>query len=54
MTDLVAIQRNDLKATEKTQVIVFGIEINTKNFIVKFLDEKYEKVIKVTTKVLAK
>lgn len=36
------------------QVIVFRIEIDTKSFTAKLLDEKLEKAVKATSKVLAK
>ena len=36
------------------QVIVFGIEMDTRKFIAKLLDEKLEKAVKATSKVLAK
>ena len=54
MTDLLGILRNDSKDAEGTQVIVFGIEIDTKKFTAKLLDGKLEKAVKATSKVLAK
>lgn len=46
--------RNNLKNVEKMQVIVFGIEIDTKSFIAKLLDKKLEKAVKTISKVLFK
>lgn len=52
--DILKISKNVLKAVEKTQIKVFRIEIDTKNFTTKLLDEKLEKAVKATGKVLAK
>ncbi len=52
--DLLGIPRNDSKDAEETQVIVFGIEIDIRKFTAKLPDEKLEKAVKVTSKVLAK
>ena len=53
MTDFLGILRNDLKDTERRKVIRFRIEIDTKSFIAKLSDEKLEKVVKKTSKILA-
>lgn len=53
MTDLLGIPRNDSKDAEGTQVIVFGIEIDTRSFTAKLPDEKLEKAVRATSKVLA-
>lgn len=54
VTDLLGIPRNDSKDAKGTQVVVFGIEIDIKKFIVKLPDEKLEKAVKATSKILAK
>ena len=53
MTDLLEIPRNDLKDVEGTQVIVFGIEIDTENFTARLPTDKLTKAIIVTSKTLA-
>lgn len=53
MTDLLGIPRNDSKDVEGTQIIVFRIEIDTKSFTTKLPDEKLEKAVKATSKILA-
>ena len=52
MTDLLEIPRNNSKDAEGMQVIVFGIEIDTRKFTAKLPDEKLQKVVKATSKVL--
>lgn len=54
VTDLLGIPRNDLKDAEGTLVIVFRIEIDTRNIIARLPNDKLEKAVKVTSKVLAK
>lgn len=54
MTDLLGIPRNNSKDAEGTQVVVFGIEIDTKSFTARLPNEKLNKAIKATGKVLAK
>lgn len=54
VTDLLGISRNDLKNAEGTQIIVFGIEIDTKSFTARLPDNKLEKAVKTTSKVLVK
>lgn len=51
---MLGIPRNNLKNIESTLIIVFGIEIDTKNFIAKFLNNQLEKTVKAISKVLAK
>lgn len=51
-TDLLGIPRNESKDIKGLQVIVFGIEINTRKFIAKLPDQKLEKVVKATSKFL--
>ncbi len=53
VTDLLGVLRNNSKDAEETQVIVFGIEIDTRKFIAKLPNEKLEKAVKATSKVLA-
>ncbi len=53
VTDLPGIPRNDSKDAEGMQVIVFGIEIDTRKFTAKLSNEKLEKAVKATSKVLA-
>lgn len=52
MTDLLGISRNNLKDVEGTQVIVFGIEIGTENFMARLLTDKLAKAIKAIGKTL--
>lgn len=54
VTKLLRIFKNDSKDIERTQVIVLRIEIDTKKFTANLLDEKLEKAVKATSKVLAK
>lgn len=54
MTNLLGILKNDPKDAEGTEVIIFGIEINTRNFMARLPKDKLDKVIKATGKVLAK
>ena len=51
--NLLEILRNDSKDTEGTQVIVFGIEIDTENFTAKLPTNKLAKAIRATGKILA-
>ena len=53
VTNLLGIPRNNSKDAEGTHVIAFGIEIDTRKFIAKLPDEKLEKAVKATSKVLA-
>lgn len=53
VTDLLGIPRNDSQDAEGTQVIVFGIEIDTKSFTAKLPNNKLAKAIKATGKTLA-
>lgn len=52
--DLVGIPKNNSKDIEATLVIVFRIEINTKSFTPRLLNDKLEKAVKAISKVLAK
>ena len=52
--NLLEIPRNNSKDIERTQVIVFGIEIDTENFTAKLPTDKLAKAIKATGKTLAK
>lgn len=52
--DLLEILKNYLKNVKDTLIIVFEIEINTKTFTIRLLDNKIEKTVKGTSKVLAK
>lgn len=52
-TNLLRISRNDSKNKEGTQVIIFGIVIDTRKFTTKLPDDKLEKAIKATSKILA-
>lgn len=54
VTDLLEIPRNNSKDTEGTQVIVFGIEVDTRSYTARLPTEKLEKAIRATSKVLAK
>lgn len=54
MTDLLGIPRNDSKDVEGIEVIVFGIEINIKSFTTRLPEDKLDKAIKATRKILAK
>lgn len=53
VTDLLAIPKNDLKDAKVTLVIVFGIEIDTRNFTARLSNDKLEKAVKAMNKVLA-
>lgn len=53
VTDLLGIPRNDSKDAEGRKVVFFGIEIDTKSFIARLPNEKLDKAIKATSKVLA-
>lgn len=52
--NLLKISRNDLKDIEGILIIVFEIEIDTKNFIARLLNNKLEKTGKAISKVLTK
>ena len=52
VTDLLGILRNNLKDAKGTLVIVFGIEIDTRNFTARLPNDKLEKAVKATNKVL--
>lgn len=54
MNNLLGIPRNNLKDIEGILIIVFKIKINTKNFIARLSNDKLEKVVKATNKVLTK
>lgn len=54
MTNLLEIPRNNLNNIKDTLLIVFKIEIDTKIFIARFLNDKFEKSMKTISKVLAK
>lgn len=47
------ISRNESKNLEKTQITVFGIEIDTSTFITRLSAEKLDKTVKATAKILA-
>ncbi len=53
VTDLLGISRNDSKDRERTQITVFGIEVDKSSFTARLPPEKLEKAIKATAKVLA-
>ena len=54
VTNLLEILRNNSKNVKRIQVIVFRMEIDTKSFTAKLLDEKCKKAVKTTNKVLGK
>lgn len=54
MTNLLEIIKNNSKNWKKMQIIIFEIEIDTKNFIAKLSNKKLEKTVKTISKVLAK
>ncbi len=47
------IPRNEFKDGEKTQIMVFGIEIDTSTFIARLPAEKLDKAVKAIAKILA-
>ena len=54
MTNLLENTKNNSKNLKKMQIIVFKIEIDTKNFIAKLLNKKLEKIVKTISKILIK
>lgn len=54
VVNLLGISRNDLKDIESILIIVFEIEIDTKNFIARILNNKLEKAGRAISKVLIK
>lgn len=54
MINLLKITKNNSKNSKKMQIIIFEIEIDTKNFIAKLPNQKLEKAVKAISKVLAK
>lgn len=54
LTNLLRISKNKLTNIEDILVIIFKIEIDTKNFIAKLLNNKLKKLVKITSKILAK
>ena len=53
LTDLLDLSRNDSKDCQGTEVIVFGIEIDTSSFTARLPADKLEKTIRATLKVLS-
>lgn len=53
VTDLLGISRHKSKDREKTQITVFGIEIDSSTFIPRLLAEKLDKAVKATAKIFA-
>lgn len=54
MTNLLEISKNNLKNVKSTYIIVLQIEIDTKSFTARLLNDKLEKTVKATSKVLSK
>lgn len=52
LTDLLGIPQNDSKDREGTEVVVFGIEVNTSTFTARLPQEKLQKAIRATAKIL--
>lgn len=52
LTDLLVIPRNDPKDREGTEVVVFGIEVDTSSFTARLPKEKLTKAIEATSRIL--
>ena len=53
LTDLLGLPRNDSKDCQGTEVIILGIEIDTSSFTIWLPEDKLEKAIRATLKVLS-
>lgn len=51
---MLKITKNDLKDVKDILIIIFGIEIDIKNFTARLPNDKLEKVVKAISKVLIK
>ncbi len=54
MIDLLKCLKINLKKREKMQIIVFKIQIDIINYIVRLLTKKLEKIVKIINKILVK
>lgn len=54
MIDLLKYLKINLKKREKMQIIVFKIEIDIVNYIVRLSTKKLEKIVKIINKILVK